>query len=156
MLQQILLLTIPTTSTKAMVVTTIPSNLPGPEFSIKLRATRTANLTCFGSIVKTETCIYPENTTVPENPGFGAATKALFGNPIPHWCLQDFMEVTHNNNNTLKIPSGCSFWVKEVDAMPIEKIDVSYKTGIRKLSELRNQTLSIPNGNLATQLQITL
>ena len=55
MLQQILLLTIPTTSTKAMVITTIPSNLPGPEFSIKLRATRTANLTLFGSIVKIKT-----------------------------------------------------------------------------------------------------
>ena len=51
MLQQILLFTIPAISTKAMVITTIPSNMPGQEFSTKLCVTRTAN---------------------PENRGFGA------------------------------------------------------------------------------------
>ena len=51
----------------------------------------------------------------------------------------------------LKISSGCSLWVKEVDDMPTENIDVCYKIGIIKLSELRNQTLPIPNGNLVTQ-----
>ena len=56
MLQQILLLTIPTISTKPMVLTTIPSlNMPGQEVSAKLCATRTANLILFGSIVKIKT-----------------------------------------------------------------------------------------------------
>ena len=44
-----------------------------------------------------------------------------------------------------------SIGAKEVDDMPIENIDVSYKTRIRKLSEVRNQTLPTPNGNLVTQ-----
>ena len=148
MLQQILLLAIPIISTKAMYIRN--SNTPGHEFSTKLCATRTANYEYFGSIVKTERCMYPTATDPENHPGFGAATDSLSGDPIHHWCLQDFIKVTHNNT-TYKIPSGCSFWVKEVDDMPIENIDVYNNEGIRKLSEVTSQNHTIPNGNLVTQ-----
>ena len=124
--------------------------MPGHEFSTKLCATRTANHLFFGSIVKTETCIYPTATDPENHPGFGAASDSLSGDPIPHWCLQDYMNVTHNNNS-VSIPSGCSFWVKEVDDMLIENVDVYNKTGIRKLSEVTGRNHTLPNGNLVTQ-----
>ena len=129
MLQQFLLLTIPTISTKAM-------SIPGHEFSTKLCATRTIPVRISRyidisiGIVNTEKC---------EHPGFGAATDSLSGDRILHWCLQDFMNVTHNNKLYM-IPSGCSLWVKEIDDMPM-----------RKLSEVRSQNQTIPNGNLVTQ-----
>ena len=136
MLQQFLLLTFPTISTKAM-------SIPGHEFSIKLCATRTIPVRISRSIgiVNTETC---------KHLGFGAANDSLSGDRIPHWCLQDYIKVTHNNKN-ISIPSGCSLWVKEEDDMPMQDIDVVYKTGIRKLSEVRIQTQPIPNGTLVTQ-----
>ena len=147
MLQQILLLAIPIISTKAMYIRN--SNTPGHEFSTKLCPTRTANYEYFGSIVKTEKCIYPTATDPENHPGFGAATDSLSGDRIPHWCLQDYINVTHNYNY-ISIPSGCSLWVKEVDDMPIENINVDNKTGIRKLREVRIQLQPIPNGNLVT------
>ena len=132
MLQQILLLTFPIISTKAMVIS-------GLEFSTKLCATRTVSINIFGSIVKAEKC---------SNPEFGAATHSLSG--TPHWCVQDYMEVTHNDN-TFMIPSGCSLWVKEVEDLPMEDIDVIDKTGMKKLSEVRSRHEHIPHGHLVTK-----
>ena len=134
MLQKVLLLT-----TKAFLITTAPSLTPGREFSFKLCATTTASINIFG-LVKAERCT---------NLGFGAATHSLSG--TPHWCLQDYMEVTHNDT-TYNVPSGCSLWVKEADDTPMEDIDVVDKTGMKKLSEVSSQIQPIPNGNLVTKV----
>ena len=97
------------------------------EFSIRLCPTREVSVSLFGSIVKTMKC---------RNPEFGGAAHSLSG--TPHWCLQDYMEVNQDSNKVL-IPSGCSLWMKEVDDMPTEDIDVINRIAMKKLSEVSLQ-----------------
>ena len=129
MLQQIILLTFCSICIQAMV-------LSGGEFSTRLCPTREVSVSLFGSIVRTLKCT---------NPQFGAAAHSLSG--TPHWCLQDYMEVNQDSNMFL-IPSGCSLWVKEVDDMPMEEIDVFDRTGMKKLSEVSLQEQHVAGGIL--------
>lgn len=132
MLQQILLLTFCSILIEAMVLT-------GRDFSTRLCDTREVAVSLFGSIVKTVKCTNPE---------FGAATHSLSG--TPHWCLQDYIEVSQGSN-TFHIPSGCSLWVKEVDDMPMENVDVIDRTGMKKLSEVRLRRRHVPGVVLRTK-----
>ena len=106
----------------------------GTGFSRRLCATRIVSFAVFGSMVTTEMCRHPGN---------GTATHSLSG--TPHWCLQDYMEVTWDSNTTL-IPSGCSMWVMETDDVPMKNIDVINKTGIKRLSEVRIWKQDVPGG----------
>ena len=112
-------------------------------FSRRLCATRMVSFIAFGSMVATEMC---------RNPGNGTATHSLSG--TPHWCLQEYMEVTWDSNTTL-IPSGCSLWVKETDNVPMENIDVIDKTGIKRLSGVRIWKQDVPGGILEMKVCIT-
>ena len=132
MLQPILLLTFCSIYIEAMV-------LSGSEFSTRLCDTREVSVSLFGSIVQTVKCT---------NPGLGASTHSLSG--TPHWCLQDYMEVSQGSD-TFHIPSGCSLWVKEVDDMPMEDVDVIDRTGMKKLSEVRLRRRHVPGVVLRTK-----
>ena len=136
MLPQILLLTFFSIFIDAMV-------LSGRDFSTRLCATQEVSVTLLHSIVKTVKCA---------NPDFGTATHSLSG--TPHWCLQDYMEVSQGSN-TIHIPSGCSLWVKEVDDMLMEDIDVVDRTGMKKLSEVRLRQQHMSGGILGTKECVT-
>ena len=97
----------------------------GTDFSTRLCATQAVPINLFGSLFRSERC---------RNPGNGSATQSLSG--TPHWCLQDYIEVT-SDSNTSFIPSGCSLWVKETEEITTEYIDVANKTGLKKLCEER-------------------
>ena len=132
MLRQTLLLTFCSICIKAMV-------LSGRLFSTRLCATREVSVSLFGSIVKTVEC---------RNPEFGTATNSLSG--TPHWCLQDYLEVTQDSDNIVLIPSGCSLWVQEADNMPIEEIDDIDRTGMKRLSEVRLGYQHVPGWIIGT------
>ena len=133
MLRQILLLNICSICIEGMV-------LSGAEFSTKLCATREISVSLFGSTVKTVEC---------REPGFGAATHSLSGSP--HWCLQDYMEVTKDPDNTFLIPSGCSLWVKEADNIPLGEVDDVDRTGMKKLSQVRLRYQHVPGWSIGTK-----
>ena len=88
-------------------------------FPKKLCATTTHRYHLFGSNVTAELC---------RN---GSETHILV-NGAPHWCLQDFMNVTQDSN-TILLPSRCAVWIKEVENLPIEDIDVIDKAGLKRL-----------------------
>ena len=114
--------------------------LPGAEYSTPLCPVQEIYVNSFGSVVRTVKC---------RDPGFGKATHSLSG--TPHWCLQDYLEVSPGNSNTVFFPSGCSLWVKNVEDTPMEEIDVFHKTGLKKLGRVRTRHQHVLWGILGTR-----
>ena len=118
--------------------------LSGSDFSTRLCSTQIVSIELFGSRVRSERC---------RNPGNGSATINLSG--TPHWCLQDYIEVTLNSNNASFVPSGCSLWVKETDNTTMDYIDVINKTGLKKLCEERIRPQHLAGGLIVETKECT-
>ena len=96
------------------------------DYNQRLCATSVGTQNIFGFDVRTEMCTHYGN---------GTATHNL--SETPHWCLHDYLEVT-KGSTTVKIPSGCSLWVK--DPNHTGEVFVGDRTGLIKLSrESRRQ-----------------
>ena len=97
----------------------------GSNFTQRLCATNEGTFNRFGPSIKTETCT---------RSGYNTATDSLLG--TPHWCCQDYMNVT-KGSTTRSIPSGCSLYVKDNDDdTPMDEILCVDKIGLVKLGQV--------------------
>ena len=113
----------------------------GSNFTQRLCATNEGTFNRFGPSIKTETC---------KRSGFNTATDSLLG--TPHWCCQDYMNVT-KGSTTRSIPSGCSLYVKDDDDdTPMDEILCVDKIGLVKLGQVSStRQINFTGGNVESK-----